>query len=113
MSAKFKEIYTSEVLKQLFDESHHKPIVFFKHSITCPISRNVFSEVSKIDTDIWVMVVQDARKISNELAEKTGIRHESPQAIVIHKGEVIYHSSHYDITAADVENALSSEIVRI
>ncbi len=113
MSANFKEIYTTEALEQLFSESHSKPIVFFKHSITCPISKNVFRDVSSVNSDIWVMIVQDARIVANEISEKTGIRHESPQAIIVRNGEVIYHSSHYDITAADVENILASEMTKI
>lgn len=113
MSAKFKEIYTIEALAELFDESHNRPIVFFKHSITCPISKNVFREVSSVNSEIWVMVVQDARKVSNEISEKTGIPHESPQVIIIRDGKVIYHSSHYDISAADVRNALLSELSKI
>ena len=41
--------------------------------------------------------------VSDEIARRTGIRHESPQAIVLKDEKVIYHASHYDVTAEDVE----------
>jgi len=107
MKAQFTEFYEIEKLEELFKASHDEPIVFFKHSITCPISKNVFQEIAEVDSKIWLMVVQDARKVSNSFAEKTGIKHESPQTIVIKDGKPIYSASHYDATAADVEAALS------
>ena len=107
MNAKFTEFYDVEKLDELFALSHEKPVVFFKHSITCPISKNVLQEVAKVDSQVWLMVVQDARKASDAFTQKTGIRHESPQTIIIKDGKPIYHASHYDATAADIESALS------
>ena len=52
--------------------------------------------------------MQRARDVSNALAEKTGIRHESPQAIVLKDEKPIYHASHYDVTAEDVERNLET-----
>lgn len=109
MNAKINEIVAIEKLEELFALSYEKPIVFFKHSITCPISRNVFNEVAAVDAEIWVMVVQDARKVSNSIAEKTGIKHESPQTIIIRDGKAVYHASHYDATAEDISNALMAK----
>ena len=47
-----------------------------------------------------------SRDISNEVAEKTGVRHESPQAIIIKDSKVVYHASHYDVTAQEIEQVL-------
>ncbi len=104
--ANFIELNSIEKLEKLFEESNEKPVVLFKHSLTCPISSGVYYEVSEVDTDVNLVIVQRARDISNEIASKTGIRHESPQAIVLRNGKPVYHASHYDITAADVENSL-------
>lgn len=106
MNAKIIEINSSEKLSELFEKSNETPVVLFKHSITCPISANVFDEVSEIDSEINLVVVQRARSISNEIAERTHIRHESPQAIILKNGEAIYHASHYDITGEDILNSL-------
>ncbi len=113
MSAKFNEIYEIEKLEELFALSHKAPIVFFKHSITCPISRNVFNEVAAVNAEIWVMVVQDARKVSEAIAEKTGVRHESPQTIIVRDGKAVYHASHYDASSEDITNALLTETTAI
>jgi bacillithiol system protein YtxJ len=100
--AKFTEINSIEKLHELFETSNLRPVVLFKHSLTCPISANVYREVDETDAEINLVVVQTARHISNEIAQKTGIRHESPQAIVIRDGAPVYHASHYDITADDI-----------
>ncbi len=113
MAAKFREFYELTKLDELFSESHQKPVVFFKHSITCPISRNVFTEVADVEYDIWVMVVQDAQKVSNELAKRTGIKHESPQTIIVRDGKPVYHASHYETTAEKITNILNTEKVEL
>lgn len=104
--ANFIELNSVESLERLFEKSNEKAVVLFKHSVTCPISNGVFHEVSEIESEVNLVVVQTAREISNEIARKTGIRHESPQAIVLKNGKAVYHASHYDITARDVENSL-------
>lgn len=109
MKANFVELHETAKLEEILQISCKRPVVLFKHSNTCSISADVFAEISSVDSTVWLVVVQDARDISNEIAEKTGIRHESPQAIVIKDGKPIYHASHYDITSQDVENILSKE----
>lgn len=106
MKARFNEIHDTSELDALFEKSNEKAVVLFKHSTTCPISHGVYNEISKADADINLVVVQKARTVSSAIAEKTGVRHESPQAFVLKNGKVVYHASHYDITAADVENSL-------
>ena len=103
MKARFNEIHDAQELEALFEKSNEQPVVLFKHSITCPISSGVYQEISKADADINLIVVQTARNVSTAIAEKTGIRHESPQAIVLKNQEVVYHASHYDVTAQEVE----------
>lgn len=104
MNANFIEINSNEELEKLFEKSNEKPVVLFKHSTTCPISFGVYQEISNADAEINIVIIQQSRNISTAIAEKTGIRHESPQAIVLKDGEPIFHASHYDITAQDVEN---------
>ena len=109
MKANFIEIHSGEELNELFQKSNEQPVVLFKHSLTCPISSGVHREVAGIDSDIYLIVVQYARGVSNLLAEKTGVRHESPQAFVIKDGKPVYHASHYDITAEDIEKVQGSK----
>ena len=102
MSANFIKLDSPEKLENLFRESHEKPVVLFKHSTTCPISVGVYEEVSRVSADINLVVIQSARHISSAIAEKTGIRHESPQAIILKDGEPIYYASHFDVTAKNI-----------
>ena len=106
MKAKFIELTTNAELDALFEKSNEKPVVLFKHSLTCPISAGVYQEMSGADADINIVVMQRARDLSTEIAARTGIRHESPQAIVLKDGKPIYNASHYDVTAEDVEKML-------
>lgn len=106
MNAQFIELNNIDQLDELFEVSNRKPIVLFKHSITCPISANIFEEISKVDSTIFLITVQDAREISNAIVEKTGIKHESPQAIILRNTKPVYHASHYDVVSEDITSTL-------
>lgn len=108
MKARFNEIHTTDELDALLEQSNEKPVILFKHSTTCPISHGVYKEVSNADADINLIVVQNSRNISTAVAEKTGIRHESPQALILRNGKVVYHASHYDVTADDINSEMGS-----
>ena len=60
------------------------------------------------DADVNLVIVQRARELSQEIARRTGVRHESPQALVVRNGEVVWNASHYDITADAVRAALEA-----
>ncbi|HXG83520.1 MAG TPA: bacillithiol system redox-active protein YtxJ [Pyrinomonadaceae bacterium] len=106
MKANFIEVNSGEELDALFEQSREKPVVLFKHSLTCPISSGVYQEISNADADVHLVIVQHSRALSTQIAERTGIRHESPQAIVLKNGKSVYNASHYDVTAADVESSI-------
>ena len=78
--------------------------VLFKHSTRCPVSAYVIDEVIEFAEDhpewpVYVLKVIEQRALSNEAAERLGVRHESPQAFVLHEGRVHWHGSHNEITA--------------
>jgi bacillithiol system protein YtxJ len=104
MAATFIELDSLEKLDKLIKDSHDRPVIVFKHSNSCGISSGVYSEVRSIEAEVNVVVVQTHRGLSNEIEKRTGIRHQSPQAIVLSGGEPIYHASHYDV---DIENIAS------
>lgn len=103
----FNEITDTEELEALFAESHEKPVVLYKHSLTCPISHAAYEEMSLMKNEsVRMIIVQDARAVSNEIATRTGLRHESPQTIILRDGRPVWHASHYDITKTSVTRAL-------
>lgn len=108
----FKEISQQSELDELFAQSANNPVILFKHSLTCPISHAAYEEMSLITKDdVSLVVVQDARSLSNEIAARTGVRHESPQAFVVSDGKVAWHAAHYDITKAAVTRAVEENKV--
>ena len=85
--------------------------LFMKHSLTCPISLAAFSEYTRFteihqDIPTAYLAVQDARPLSNHVADIAGIKHESPQAILFHKGKAVWNASHQQITLEQLENAV-------
>lgn len=102
MPANFINVETLDSLERLFTDSYSRPVVLLKHSTSCGISSGVYREVSQVSTDVNVVVIQTHRELSDSIATRTGIRHESPQAFVIVNGKAVYHASHYDIEAKHI-----------
>jgi bacillithiol system protein YtxJ len=113
MSTPFRTLSTSAELDHALERSSHQPIVIFKHSPTCGISAQAFESISEwLDrstpgAEFFVLPVQASRALSTELAKRFGIRHESPQALVIDHGAVVWHGSHYRASADSVRAALA------
>lgn len=87
----------------LIDKSKTQSILIFKHSTRCPISSYAFGELkswinSNPEEEVFYVDVIQYRSVSNLIALKTGIRHESPQALLILNGKVEAHESYYSIT---------------
>ena len=108
---------SDENLEKAFSHSMDEPVVIFKHSMTCPISamarRRILHLVESNDPPVYEVVVQTARPLSQKLEQELGIRHESPQVIVLHKQAPIYDASHHMISAEEIrsitEQATASE----
>ena len=109
MPANFINVDSIDGLDRLFEESFDRPVVLLKHSTTCGISSGVYREVETVAGDVNLVVIQTHREISNAISARTGLRHESPQAIVLRHGKAMYHASHYDIEAANIEANLTVE----
>lgn len=82
--------------------------LILKHSVTCPISQAAYEEYGKYvqenpDKNTYYLTVQDARPLSNYIAEKFHVKHESPQAILLVNNDVAWHASHWKITYEALE----------
>ena len=102
----FTPVNDTETLDQIIARSHKEPVILFKHSTTCPISASAYRQMSEVERDVSLVVVQRARNLSNEIETRTGVRHESPQVVVLRRGEAVWTASHFDITAGAVERAV-------
>jgi bacillithiol system protein YtxJ len=104
--ARFIAIADANALEELFELSHNRPVVLFKHSSTCPVSSTAYQEMSQYGGDISLLVVQRARELSRAVESRTGVRHESPQAIVLRNGQAVWTASHWKVRADAVERAV-------
>jgi bacillithiol system protein YtxJ len=106
MNNHFTPVSNNTELESLFTLSHERPVVLFKHSLTCPVSSAAYQEMSGLGGDVSLIVVQRARDVSREVETLTGIRHESPQAIILRNGRAVWNVSHWRITRSAVEEAV-------
>lgn len=90
-----------------------RPVVLFKHSTQCPISAAADDEYrafvkrhaeSAVFTHLDLLAHRD---VSAAIAEKLGIRHESPQAVIVQGGRVRAVLNHDAITVAALQSILA------
>src|SRR5438105_3182930 len=100
-------------LEQLLERSKTDPVLIFKHSTQCSISAQAYEEFTSFTEGApnlfcGVVLVVENRKLSNAIAERFGVRHESPQALLIKDGRSVWHASHWSITPDSLNDALKS-----
>ena len=106
-------------LHRLISESDSRPVLLFKHSYTCGTSMEALDELVAHLNDragerapeaagpqYAMVTVQTHRAVSNAVAQRLGVRHETPQALLIKNGRVVWSASHFRVTAAAVEDAI-------
>ncbi len=106
MKNSFLKITDTKSLEEMADRSRERPIVIFKHSLTCPISAGAYQEMVEFEGEVVLVEVQRARALSMEIESRLGVMHESPQVIVLRNGQVVWNASHFRITAAAVAEAV-------
>jgi bacillithiol system protein YtxJ len=91
-------------LNEIVAASGEKPVVIFKHSTRCSVSRmalkqfeNEFDSAEKAETYFLDLIAY--RDISNEIASRFQVMHQSPQLLLIKNGKSVYNVSHSDIDA--------------
>ena len=99
------EIKQIEMLDEIVEDSKHQPVAILKHSTSCGISRMVLRQfestydIKEEDMKLYFLDLLSHRDISNKIASRFNVPHESPQLIVLSEGRVIYDASHSEISA--------------
>jgi bacillithiol system protein YtxJ len=98
-------------LNEIVALSNEKPVVIFKHSTRCSISRFALkqfeNEFDSADaTDTYFLDLIEHRDVSNEIANRFKVVHQSPQLLLIKNGQSVYDVSHSDIDAKDLADRL-------
>jgi bacillithiol system protein YtxJ len=81
--------------------------VLFLDDPFCPISARARREMQRAAVPARVIDVARRSNLSRVVEERTGIRHESPQVIVLTGGRPIWSASHFAITADAVARAVA------
>ena len=98
-----------EQLTEIEQKSELRPQLIFKHSTSCGISNmvlRIFKDtypLEKESADVYYLDLHQFRQVSNEVAAKFGVYHQSPQLIIIKDKLVVGHNSHGAITEMELE----------
>jgi monothiol bacilliredoxin len=105
-------LYQTADLDAAIEESRLRPVLLFKHSRSCGVSCEALDELhahverAAGGAAYKVVTVQSHRSVSDHVVTRLGIRHETPQAILLRDGRPVWSASHFRITA----DALSRHI---
>jgi thioredoxin 1 len=101
-------------LDAAIEESRVRPVLLFKHSRTCGISHEALDALHELveqgstHAAYKVITVQSHRHVSELAERRLGVRHETPQAIVLRHGKPVWRASHFRITTEAMLQALNS-----
>ncbi|MFD4816791.1 bacillithiol system redox-active protein YtxJ [Peribacillus butanolivorans] len=103
------KIDSEEQFNELLNE---ETFLLFKHSLTCPVSAEAYEQYEKYmaaneELKTAYLAVQEARPLSNYVAETFDIKHQSPQVILFKKGKPAWNESHWRITCDSLTKAIS------
>jgi bacillithiol system protein YtxJ len=101
-----------EQLEEINKASFEAPVMIFKHSTRCSISssalnrveRNWNNEQDDIKVKPYYLDLISYRNVSNEIAKKWNIEHQSPQVLIIKNGTCIYTETHMAINYDEIIN---------
>ncbi len=115
MSAELLRLTSPDQLDALLEESASRPVLLFKHSVSCGTSAYAFDELQDLlsRTEVGnvryaLVVVQSDRATSNAVAARLGVRHETPQALLLRDGRVVWSGSHHRLTADNLAKAVAT-----
>jgi len=109
-------------LDRLIGESRTRPLLLFKHSYTCGTSMEALDEIvahlnepglgirdSGLEAQprYAMVTVQTHRDVSNAISARLGVRHQTPQALLVRNGLVVWSASHFRVTANAVQDAIN------
>ena len=108
---KWQVVERLEQLDDIQSDSFNSTQAIFKHSTTCPISHMAKSRLENAwnieGVAPYYLDLKSYREISNAIAEKWNVQHESPQIIIIRGGKAVFDESHLDISVEAIAGSLT------
>ena len=109
------ELKEESQVESILAESKEHPVLIFKHSTRCSISRTALDRLERnwksenaIPAKAYYIDLLSHRNVSNRVAEYFGIEHESPQVLIVKDGKPVHVRSHLSIAFDDIHQALTS-----
>lgn len=100
------ELASVSDLNALFTSSREHAILLFLYDPWCPVSAMATRQVAQVGADIGRIDVSRQHDLSREIERRSGVRHESPQLILIDDGVAVWDASHSGIDRNSIERAL-------
>ncbi len=107
-ATRFVPIPDLVALDEWWSRSEEQPVVLFLHDPGCPISARAYRQTAQLDGTVPLIDVRHGQQLSQSIEARTGIRHESPQVIVLRQGQARWSASHYRVTTQAVTAALQA-----
>ncbi|MHB8574991.1 MAG: monothiol bacilliredoxin BrxC family protein [Dehalococcoidia bacterium] len=108
VQADFRPVADTAALDDVVRSSYDAPAVLFLDDPYCPVSERAYQEVARVPSAIAQVDVSEHSALSREIERRTGIRHESPQLIVLRDGQPVWSASHGHITADAIARTLAA-----
>lgn len=116
--ADIQQLKSVEQWDQALKATSEKPLLIFKHSTSCSVSAgaheelmNYIKDTNTAPVDFAIVHVIEERPISNTIAEQLGIKHASPQAILVKDGQPVWDTSHWHITYSFLSEKLGNPTI--
>jgi bacillithiol system protein YtxJ len=115
MASVLVPLTSAEQFDALLEESVRRPVLLFKHSASCGTSAQALDELADhlerddhVGAHYALVTVQSHRALSNHIAQRLGVRHETPQSLLLVDRQVVWSASHFRVTAASIAKALAT-----
>jgi bacillithiol system protein YtxJ len=115
LSTPVQRLTTIDQVDALLLESAEQPVLVFKHSLTCGTSAQALDELAEHlevadgpHAHYALVTVQTHREVSTAISTRLGIRHETPQALLVMDGRVVWSASHFRVTADAIAKAIQA-----
>jgi bacillithiol system protein YtxJ len=108
-----KELKTATDLEAALTLSEEQPVLLFKHSTACPVSGSAYQRVQSYlqsagdaAPQVYMVKVIEARPVSNEIAQRLQVTHQSPQMLLVQNRQAVWNASHGGIDGRAIDQAL-------
>jgi bacillithiol system protein YtxJ len=112
-----REIFTMSDYSRALALSRKQPVLVFKHSTDCEVSGAAYRRMAewlkaegKSAPPVFLVKVIERRPVSQEIADRTHVKHESPQIILLDAAKPVWNADHEAITREAIDAALAARL---